>query len=76
MATLFNKVSVGSFVEGEDLEEMIWSHNMEKVYYDQEADLCYTMEEEYIHPLDAFFNLERYEGETSAHLFIRMVNIF
>ena len=46
------------------------------MYYDQEADLCYTMEEEYIHPLDEFFNLERYEGETSAHLFIRMVDIF
>lgn len=49
---------------------------MEKVYYDQEADLCYTMEEEYKHPLDAFVNLERYEGGTSAHLFIRMVDIF
>ena len=49
---------------------------MENMYYDQEADLCYTIEEVDIHPLDAFFNLERYEGETSAHLFVRMVDIF
>ena len=49
---------------------------MENMYYDQEADLCYTIEEAHIHPLDAFFNLKRYEGESIAHLFIRMVNIF
>ena len=34
------------------------------------------MEEVDIHPLDAFFNLKRYECETLKHLFIRMVIIF
>lgn len=30
----------------------------------------------YVSPLDAFFNTERYEGETSAHLFLRMLNAY
>ena len=33
------------------------------------------MEEAHIHPMVAFFNLERNEDESSAYLFMRMMNI-
>ena len=47
------------------------------MYYEQYEDQSCNMEEDPdMSPLDVFFNIERYEGETSAHLFSRMMNIY
>lgn len=45
--------------------------------YEQDEDQSCNMEEDLdMSPLDAFFNLERCEGETSAHLFLRVMNTY
>ena len=70
------KFQIVALLREKTQKEMISLPIMDNMYYDQEAGICYTKEEVDIHPLDAFFNLERYEGETSTRQFIRMVDIF
>ena len=49
----------------------------EEMYYDQYEDQSCNLEEDPDLSLrDAFFNIERYEGETSAHLFLRTMNAY
>ena len=59
------------------LSEFDDASHEEEMYYEQYEDQSYNMEEDTdMSLLDAFFNIERYKGETSAHLFLRMLNTY
>ena len=48
----------------------------EEMCYEQYEDQNCSIEDLNMSALDTFFSLERYEGEISAHLFLRMMNAY
>lgn len=65
----FEKWFLYEFHVADDEEDDIY-------YKEDEEQICNMEEESCISPLDAFFDLERYNGESIAGLLTRMINIY